>query len=1365
MPNFGKTAAQTAPPHFVFGVFPDPSFTKLSIFHCDAGVEAGRGQPRRCISLSSLTIPDSVTSLGAGAFYQDFKLNTITIPNSVPSIGDSLFYECYDLGSVTIPDSVTSIADDAFYNCYDLTNVTIGTRVASIGYNAFNNCPLTSLMIPNNVTSIGDDAFAGCSLTNVTIGNGVTSIADGVFDLCTNLSSVMIPDTVTSIGDGAFSFCSSLTNVTVGSGVTNIADYAFMGCSSLTTACFWGNAPSADSTVFYNDLNVTAYYYSGTSGWGSTFAGIPTMEVGEMQTQFNYTVNNGTITITGYTGPGGMVTIPGTLNNLAVTSLGDFAFYENSSLTSVTIPNSVTSIGGAAFAFCTSLTSVTIPDSVTSIGASAFVYCSSLASVTMGNGITSIPEDAFSATSLTSVKIPNSVTSIGDGAFEDTSLTSITIPNSVTTIGDDAFDLCGSLTNAIIPNSVTSIGSGGFSGTSLISVTIPNSITSIADDAFAGCSHLTKVTIPNSITSIGDDAFENTSLTSITIPNSVTSIGDDAFYGSSLTSITIPNSVTSVGQLVFSFCASLTNVTISTNITSIGLGTFQGTALATITIPNSVTSIGDYAFAGCPSLTGVYFNGNAPTAESIAFNGDYNVTAYYYSGASGWGSTFAGIPCVMLTGSPQGAPPNITNQPKSQTVNAGSNAIFTVGAIGTPALFYQWQENGTNISDGPNLTGTITATLTIVDASVIDAANYTVVVSNSAGTLTSSIAALSINQEIGLIPAQNVFQGLSLTNTSNKTYPTAHLGPALLSDNLWGLSSSLLETGQVTMNYSPNQGLLSNSITLGQMNMTGGVAGYPEIQYGFSPNSSNYSDPGGTTLFPMKLGNLTHFEDSGGFWSVVNYLITPAPPPNPVDFTYDIWITSNNAPTGISSTTVELMIWLYENNLTPIGGTPRIMGLLLPCLVKGQQESLPFDVYASTNPTTNGVTVSFVLETPLSDGSIGIDLSKITSLLGSELQSWYNNSAWTQNSLNDYYVLDVELGSEFKGDLLFAANYGWSVSNYFFLYTVVPSEAPQIMQAPESLTVMPSTNVTFTVAASGATPLYYQWQRNGRNAVNGGSISGATSSALAIANVQANSDGNYTVVVTNSFGSVTSSPPAMLIVDGQKPTNQILLPSAVSTVSNALFTVTGKAGDNVAVESVWCQLNSSGWDVATTTNSWSNWTAQVSLVPGTNVFQAYAVDTAGNRSTTNSVSLVYVLNGMLTVHTNGNGTISPNYGGALLQIGHNYSMTAKAGTGFAFTNWTGGTNPPLSLLTNRPTLTIQDGVEFGVDCQLCGRDTAYHHHHFSHSQSAMEQQHVHRHGHSKGQCPGVQRVLPTQRQRLGRWPPPATPLGPIGRPL
>ena len=251
-----------------------------------------------------------------------------------------------------------------------------------------------------------------------------------MFDLCTNLSSVMIPDTVTSIGDGAFSFCSSLTNVTVGSGVTNIADYAFMGCSSLTTACFWGNAPSADSTVFYNDLNVTAYYYSGTSGWGSTFAGIPTMEVGEMQTQFNYTVNNGTITITGYTGPGGMVTIPGTLNNLAVTSLGDFAFYENSSLTSVTIPNSVTSIGGAAFAFCTSLTSVTIPDSVTSIGASAFVYCSSLASVTMGNGITSIPEDAFSATSLTSVKIPNSVTSIGDGAFEDTSLTSITIPTA-----------------------------------------------------------------------------------------------------------------------------------------------------------------------------------------------------------------------------------------------------------------------------------------------------------------------------------------------------------------------------------------------------------------------------------------------------------------------------------------------------------------------------------------------------------------------------------------------------------------------------------------------------------------------------------------------------------------------------------------------------------------------------------------------------------------------------------------------------------------------------------------------------------------------------------------------------------------------
>ena len=164
---------------------------------------------------------------------------------------------------------------------------------------------------------------------------------------------------------------------------------------------------------------------------------------------YTYTTNNGTITITGYTGPGGAVTIPSTINGLPVTSIGDWAFDDCTSLTSVTIPNSVTSIGDEAFADCTSLTSVTIPNSVTSIGDGAFSGCTSLTAITVDtlNSVYSSvdgvlfnkPDHAhpMSGGKAGSYTIPNSVTSIGDYAFEScTSLTSVTIPNSVTSIGD-----------------------------------------------------------------------------------------------------------------------------------------------------------------------------------------------------------------------------------------------------------------------------------------------------------------------------------------------------------------------------------------------------------------------------------------------------------------------------------------------------------------------------------------------------------------------------------------------------------------------------------------------------------------------------------------------------------------------------------------------------------------------------------------------------------------------------------------------------------------------------------------------------------------------------------------------------------------
>ncbi|MGD1089647.1 MAG: Ig-like domain-containing protein, partial [Verrucomicrobiota bacterium] len=136
-------------------------------------------------------------------------------------------------------------------------------------------------------------------------------------------------------------------------------------------------------------------------------------------------------------------------------------------------------------------------------------------------------------------------------------------------------------------------------------------------------------------------------------------------------------------------------------------------------------------------------------------------------------------------------------------------------------------------------------------------------------------------------------------------------------------------------------------------------------------------------------------------------------------------------------------------------------------------------------------------------------------------------------------------------------------------------------------------------------------------------------------------------------------------------TLSIVSPTAGEQWSNSVFTVSGQASDNVAVADVYYSLNGSGWTNASTGNGWTNWTANVTLIAGTNTIAAYAVDTSGNVSTTQSVSFVYVLTAPLTVLINGNGTVSPDYNGALLQIGQSYSMTASASAGYAFTGWTG----------------------------------------------------------------------------------------------
>ena len=468
-----------------------------------------------CTGLTSVTIPNSVTTIGDYVFFGCTGLISATIGNSVTTISGYAFADCSGLTSVTIPNSVKSIGVSAFLNCTGLTSVTIPNSVTSIGKNSFEGCScLTSISIPNSVTAIGSRAFSGCSgLTSITVASGNTKydsrnncnalIATASNTLVLGCMNTVIPNSVTSIGDYAFEGLSGLTNVTIPNSVTSIGNYAFQNCTGLISA----------------------------------------------------TIGN------------------------SVTTFGRLAFYRCSGLTSVTIPESVTSIGKEAFSCCTGLTSVTIPNSVTTFGVGAFYGCSGLTSVTIPESVTSISEYAFyGCTRLTSVTIPESVTTIGNYAFNGcNSLSKIySYPVAPPTLSQYSFsDYSASLyvhksaknvySNADYWKNFTSIyfidpiefadsaveaiclANWDVNGDGKLSYEEAAVVTSLGD-VFKGDSTITsfdELQYFTGLTSIG--SFENCiNLKSIVLPDSITNVNINLKNCRSFHYLRIPRSVTSI---------------------------------------------------------------------------------------------------------------------------------------------------------------------------------------------------------------------------------------------------------------------------------------------------------------------------------------------------------------------------------------------------------------------------------------------------------------------------------------------------------------------------------------------------------------------------------------------------------------------------------------------------------------------------------------------------------------------------------------------------------------------------------------------------------------------------------------------------
>lgn len=446
-----------------------------------------------------IDIPDTVTS--SGQHY------------TVTAIGDSAFNPSHTItkvSSVFIPATVTSIGRLAFRCCKSLATVTFaeGSHLKSIGVSAFSGTDsahpiFKEIQIPDSVETIGTNAFHNCQ----------------------DLESITLPASLETIESSAFSSCRKLSEIRLPASLKAIQSYVFDGCSSLETVFYDG------SLARWSQINTS----NGFLGFSH-----PSLVMNDYTAQFIPVKDENdpdpppkTVTITKYTGTESTVILPSTINSWPVTKIGEDAFQDNTTITSVTIPANVTEIGSNAFADCTNLTSVT--------------YGGDWSNLTIQSGNPAV-EDAVNAQLFDFVFTPDNtavivrykgtaadvtipshykgkpVTMIDHAAFHDSAVTSVTIPDSVTSIPDDAFSFCSQLTNISIPNSVTFIGFSAFNScTSLKSITLPSSLSTIQSSAFYNCGNLETIRIPVSVTFIGNYAFAGCpSSMTVTYPGSKT---------------------------------------------------------------------------------------------------------------------------------------------------------------------------------------------------------------------------------------------------------------------------------------------------------------------------------------------------------------------------------------------------------------------------------------------------------------------------------------------------------------------------------------------------------------------------------------------------------------------------------------------------------------------------------------------------------------------------------------------------------------------------------------------------------------------------------------------------------------------------
>ena len=639
------------------------------------------GAFRNCSMLTSVTIPDSVTTIGTSAFRGCNSLTSVTIGDSVTTIDDSAFAYCDSLTSVTIPDSVTSIGDCAFYGCDSLTSVTIGNSVTTIGDSVFSGCSsLTSVTIPDSVTTIGDGAFSNCgslkyntysdgkylgnstnpymvlmgttstTMTSFEIHNATKIIGYNVFSYCSDLTSVTIPDSVTTISDGAFNQCSSLASVTIGNNVTTIGNYAFQNCISLTTVIIPDSTTSIGLYAFYNCSSLTSVtfpvcittigngaffscsrlekvYYQGTAAqWGAVSIGA------NNEPLTNATLHIHTHSYTAGTQITEQPTCTAAGRRLLFCECGatvsEIVLAKGHSYTYKATKNPTTSATGTLTGTCSACSGTTTV-SLPKLNTTDYSYQVTKAATCTATGT---GKYTWKTTTYGNFSIAVTIAATGHTEVIDAAVAA-----TCTTAGKTEGKHC-SVCNAVIV-AQTIVAAKGH--TEVIDKAVAATCTTAGKKEGSHCSTCNKILVmQEEIPAVGH-FFEN-GICAICGENNCIASGTCGAQGDNLRwmldedgTLTISGTgamqnYSSTSMPWRSYLLSIKNIILSDGIATIGSSAFSSCRnLITVTIPDTVYDIGWYAFSGCSKLQTITIPAKVKSIGSQTFLGCSALTSVY----------------------------------------------------------------------------------------------------------------------------------------------------------------------------------------------------------------------------------------------------------------------------------------------------------------------------------------------------------------------------------------------------------------------------------------------------------------------------------------------------------------------------------------------------------------------------------------------------------------------------------------------------------------------------------------------------------------------------------------------------------------